>query len=75
MKIYYYKDIRGYYRFSTGVIRDDSKVGQYLRALRYAKMEVERLYPDVPKDFEAIKRIFKLPESTTWQEVFNPYEL
>ena len=69
--IYYWKDGRGRYHFSNGQIKEDSKAGQYLRMLRYAKYPLQPLYLDNPEDFIVIKNLFGLPLNATWQEIYN----
>lgn len=69
--IYYWKDGRGHYHFSNGQIKEDSKAGQYLRMLRYAKYPLQPLYLDNPEDFIVIKNLFGLPLNATWQEIYN----
>ena len=70
-KVYYYKDASGRWHFSTGVVRDDAKAGEYLRMLRYAKKAPECLYPDNPYDYQTICRVFGIRPGTPWQDIYN----
>ena len=70
--VYYYKDSQGRFHFSNGVVKDESKAGEYLRMLRYAKYPTEALYLD--RDFEKIKSVFKKENEwrgRTWIEVYE----
>lgn len=69
--IYYYKDAYSRWHFSTGAVKEDATVGQHLRMLRYAKKNVERLYPDLPHDYEIICRVFGIPGTTPWENIYN----
>ena len=69
--VYYYKTVTGRTYFSNGNIKEEHKLGQYLRMLHYAKYQLEPLYLDKPEDFEIIKRVFNIPEGKTWKEVYN----
>ncbi|MBR5414150.1 MAG: hypothetical protein IK114_14150 [Fibrobacter sp.] len=70
-QIHYYKTISGAAHFAeTGVVKNEAKLGQYLRMLRYAKKEPVQMFLDYPQDFEEIKRLFKFPNGTTWQDVY-----
>jgi len=70
-KVYYYKDISGTFHFSTGAIREESRAGEYLRMLRYAKKAPECLFPDNPNDYELICKYFGFPKGTPWQNIYN----
>lgn len=70
--IYYYKDSRGNFHFSNGVVKAEAKAGEYLRMLRYAKYPTEPLYLD--KDFDKIKAVFNKENEwrgRTWVEVYE----
>ena len=69
--IYYYKTFDGCFRFSTGVTHDDQDVPQYLRTLRNSGCEVERLYPDVPRDFAKICEVFGYSRNTDWRQIYH----
>ena len=73
-KVYYYKTVGDVWHFSTGVSRDARRGNDYLRMLRYSGREVEKLYLDLPEDFEIIKSTFYSPEywkGRTWEEEYN----
>lgn len=69
--IYYYKTFDGCWKFSTGATRDDEKVSQYLRTLRYSGREVERLYPDIPEQFAKICEVFGYSRNTDWRQIYH----
>lgn len=69
-KIYYYKTEDGTWHFSTGAKKDDSRAAEYIRMLRKIKKDVERLYLDIPSDYEKIKQVFGVSESTSWEKIY-----
>ena len=69
-KIYYYKTEDGIWHFSTGVKKDDSRAVEYIRMLGKIKKDVRRLYLDIPSDYEKIKQVFGVSESTSWQKIY-----
>ena len=69
--IYYYKDGKGRWHFSNGQIKEDAKVAQYIRMLRYAKYPLQPLYLDNPTDYETIKSVFNIDSNTPWQNIYN----
>jgi len=67
--IYYFRTISGRTRFSNGQVKEDAKLGQYLRMLRYAKYPIEQLHLDNPEDFCVICNLFNI-HGRTWQEIY-----
>ena len=56
--IYYYCTVSGTAIFSNGNVKEEGRVGQYLRMLIYAKKDVQKLNLNKPEDFEKIRSMF-----------------
>lgn len=68
--IYFYRTISGTTHFSNGATKQDAKLGEYVRMLRYAKYPVEQLHLDNPEDFIVICNLFNI-HGKSWQEIYN----
>ena len=67
--IYFFRTISGKTFFSNGQSKDEAKLGQYIRMLRYAKYPVEQLHLDNPEDYMVICNLFNI-HGKTWQEIY-----
>ena len=79
--VYYYKREDGTWVFSlqgyTGerrtIVKNESGGAQYLRLLVHTNKEMQRLYPDIPREYEDIQRLFFSPsywKDRTWQQEY-----
>lgn len=68
--IYFYRTVSGTTHFTTGAVKTEEKLGEYLRMLRYAKYPVEQLHLDNAEDFIVICNLFNI-KGKTWREVYG----
>lgn len=68
--IYFYRTISGKTHFTTGAVKTEEKLGEYLRMLRFAKYPVVQLHLDNAEDFIVICNLFNI-HGKTWQEIHN----
>ena len=68
--IYFYRTVSGKTHFTTGAVKADDKLGEYIRMLRFAKYPVVQLHLDNAEDFDTICNRFII-HGKTWQDVYN----
>lgn len=68
--IYFYRTISGKTHFTTGAVKTEEKLGEYLRTLRFAKYPVVQLHLDHAEDFIVICNLFNI-HGKAWQDIYN----
>lgn len=68
--IYFYRTVSGTTHFTTGTVKTEEKIGEYIRMLRFAKYPVVQLHLDNQDDYIVICNLFNI-HGKTWQDIYN----
>ena len=73
-KVYYYRRGSGAWVFPDCILTDEREGVKHLIAKRKAGAYTNKLYLDIPEDYETIKQNFFTPdywEGRTWEDEYN----